>query len=295
MNQESVGLNSVRAWVLAARPKTLTAALIPVLVAVALAWADGVFQWKPALVCALFASLMQVAANLINDLFDYLKGTDRTDRLGPERACAQGWISVGAMRWGIALVVSLACMVGAILLFYGGWWLVGIGMACVVFAFLYTTLLSYCGLGDALVLVFFGLVPVAGTYYVQAGVFNWPVAWCALSCGLVVDTLLVVNNYRDRDTDRNAGKRTLIVLMGEPFGRYFYLLLGVLACAGAGALTCFGYRYMALPCLYLVVHVPTWRRLSRIRSGRALNQILGDTSRNMFIFAVLLAVALFLN
>ena len=287
--------NSVKAWILASRPKTLTAALIPVLVAAALAWADDCFQQIPFIVCIGFASLMQIAANFINDLFDFLKGADRTGRLGPERACMQGWISPQAMRIGIAITILLACGLGCVLLLYGGWWLIGIGVACVVFSFLYTTLLSYCGLGDALVLVFFGLVPVAGTYYVQAGSFGWPVAWCALACGLVVDTLLVVNNYRDRDADKISGKRTLIVLFGERFGRYFYLLLGGLACYCALALADFGYRYTALPCFYLILHVLTWRKMVRIRSGRALNGILGETSRNMFVFSLLLALALFLN
>ena len=132
---------------------------------------DGHFQWLPALICCLFAGLMQIAANFINDLFDYLKGTDREDRLGPERACAQGWISPRAMRNGIIVTVLFACLIGSALLFYAGWELIIVGRLCVLFAFLYTTgpyPLSYNGWGDVLVIVFFGFVPVGGTYYVQA-------------------------------------------------------------------------------------------------------------------------------
>ena len=113
---EEVKRNSLRAWILAARPKTLTGAITPVMIGSALAYMDGHFQWLPALICCLFAGLMQIAANFINDLFDYLKGTDREDRLGPERACAQGWISPRAMRNGIIVTVLFAavlCRMGA--------------------------------------------------------------------------------------------------------------------------------------------------------------------------------------
>ena len=118
---EEVKRNSLQAWILAARPKTLAGAITPVMIGCALAFADGKFNWIPALICCLFAGLMQVAANFINDLFDFLKGTDREDRLGPERACAQGWISAAAMKQGIFITVGLACLIGCTLLFYAGW------------------------------------------------------------------------------------------------------------------------------------------------------------------------------
>ena len=124
---EEVKRNSLQAWILAARPKTLAGAITPVMIGCALAFADGKFNWIPALICCLFAGLMQVAANFINDLFDFLKGTDREDRLGPERACAQGWISAAAMKQGIFITVGLACLIGCTLLFYAGWELILIG------------------------------------------------------------------------------------------------------------------------------------------------------------------------
>lgn len=290
---KEVPQNSVRAWVLAARPKTLSAALIPVFTASALAASHDRFVLIPALLCLLFAAIMQIAANFINDLFDYLRGTDGTDRLGPERACAQGWISPHAMRVGIAVVIPVACLCGLALLLYGGWWLIGIGVACVVFAFLYTTLLSYCGLGDLLVWVFFGLVPVVGTYYVQALDLCPEVWWLAAAGGLVTDTLLVLNNYRDRDTDRRAGKRTLIAVFGERFGSMLYILSGLAGCACAVALAAYGHTamlYILLP--YLVLHVTTWHTMVSIHSGRALNRVLGLTSRNMIAFALLVVIGL---
>lgn len=295
MKENVVKQNSLRAWFLAARPKTLSAALVPVVVAAALAWAEGHFRPVPVVLCLVFAALMQVAANFINDLLDFRKGTDREDRLGPERACAQGWVTPAAMRRAIAIVLVAACAAGCGLLFYGGWWLVLVGAACVVFAFLYTTLLSYCGLGDVLVWLFFGFVPVLGTYYVQAGALSPSAWWLAAACGLVIDTLLVVNNYRDRDTDRATGKRTLIVALGEPFGRWFYFAQGVMGyvCAALSALD--GHTWVALlPLFYVLPHFLTWRKMVQIRSGRALNRTLGFTSRNILLFGFLVAVSLLL-
>ena len=285
--------NSPKAWILAARPKTLSAALIPVVLASALAASQGKFSLTPAVLCVLFATFMQIAANFINDLFDFLKKTDRDDRLGPERACQQGWITPRAMRWGIAATLAVACACGLCLLPYGCWMLVGIGAACVVFAFLYTTLLSYCGFGDVLVWVFFGFVPVAGTYYVEAGSFCREVWLLSAACGLLIDTLLVLNNYRDREQDRLSGKRTLVVALGERFGSLFYLLQGVAAYVLVAFMSLEGNLWLAiLPMLYLLPHYLTWRKMTQIREGRALNRILGFTSRNMLTFALLTAMAL---
>lgn len=295
--------NSPRAWLLAARPKTLTGAIIPVLLGSALAFSDGQFKTAPALLCALFACGMQIAANFINDLFDYLKGSDREDRLGPKRACAEGWIAPGTMKTGIGVMLLLSCLAGLGVLFtvwgqlpHGGWELVALGVVCILFAFLYTTILSYHGWGDLLVLVFFGFVPVAGTYYVQAYNLNMDVAVLSLVSGLAIDTLLMVNNYRDREQDVISGKRTLVVRFGEAFGRNMYLGLGiaaVLLCLWfvyTGRLTPF--EFIWAPCVYLYLHALTWRKMVSIRSGKELNRILGETSRNMLFLGLLLAVAL---
>lgn len=296
---EEVKRNSLRAWILAARPKTLTGAITPVLIGTALAAADGQLQWLPALVCCLFASLMQMAANFINDLFDFLKGTDRDDRLGPERACAQGWISPKAMRMGIVATVILACLIGSILLLYAGLELIIVGAVCVLFAFLYTAgpyPLSYHGWGDVLVILFFGFVPVGGTYYVQALTWTSDVTIASLVCGLLIDTLLVVNNYRDRDADARSGKKTVVVRFGEKFGRYLYLILGVIASLLCLWFVCTGNLFAAfLPQLYLVPHFLTWKKMGQMHSGKKLNSILGETSRNMLLMGILLSLGLFLN
>lgn len=300
---KEIKLNSLRAWLLAARPKTLTAAVIPVLLGSALAFSNGEFKTTPALLCALFACGMQIAANFINDLFDYLKGSDRKDRLGPPRACAEGWITPGAMKLGIGIMLMVSCLAGLGLLFsvwgnlpHGGWELVVLGVVCVLFAFLYTTILSYRGWGDLLVLIFFGFVPVGGTYYVQAYSLNMDVVVLSLVSGLAIDTLLMVNNYRDREQDALSGKRTLVVRFGEAFGRNMYLALGiaaVLLClwfVHSGSLTLI--EFIWAPCVYFYLHALTWRKMVHIRSGKELNRILGETSRNMLFLGLLLAVAL---
>ena len=242
---------------------------------------------------------MQIAANFINDLFDFLKGTDREDRLGPERACAQGWISPQAMKTGIIITVALACLIGCTLLFFAGWELIIVGVLCVLFAFLYTTgpyPLSYNGWGDVLGIVFFGFVPVGGTYYVQALTWTPDVTIASLICGLLIDTLLVVNNYRDREADARSGKRTVIVRFGEKFGRYFYLMLGITASLLCLCFLREGHFYAAfLPQLYLIPHFLTWKRMVKIYSGKKLNSILGETSRNMLLMGILIAIGMLIN
>lgn len=288
-------------WILAARPKTLTGALIPVLVGTSLALRDGVFQLFPFLCCLLFACGMQIAANFINDYYDFQKGSDREDRLGPERACAQGWITPKAMLRGIIVTLLLSALCGCGLLLrwqsfpYNGLELIVVGACCILFAFLYTTYLSYLGFGDALVFICFGLIPVCGTYYVQGYQLTTDVFIASIACGLEIDSLLLVNNYRDREQDALSNKYTLIVRFGEPFGRYAYLIIGL--CAALLMLT-FNpdhklYIYLAA-FFYAYTHFRTWKKMCTIHSGKALNSILGETSRNMMLYGLLLA-AIILN
>lgn len=297
---EEVKRNSPRAWLLAARPKTLTGAITPVMIGSALAYADAAFQWLPAVICLLFAGLMQVAANFINDLYDFKKGTDREDRLGPERTCAQGWITPQAMKWGVIVTVIAACLIGSTLLWVAGWELILVGVLCVLFAFLYTTgpyPLSYHGWGDVLVILFFGFVPVGGSYFVQTLAWTSEVTVASLICGVLVDTLLVVNNYRDREADARSGKRTVVVRFGEAFGSYLYLFLGVTAALLCGWFAWNGSLLVALlpPLVYLPLHLLTWQKMVKIRSGKKLNSILGETSRNMLLLGIMLSLSLIIS
>ena len=202
MNETTnIKTDSLKAWLLAARPKTLSGAAVPVMIGLALAWVDAqeymseAFSWTAAVLCLLFSFLMQIDANFINDFFDFANGTDDAEtRLGPRRACAQGWVKLDSMKRAIALTTCMACLVGLPLVWYGGLEMVLIGVVCVIFCFLYTTHLSYMGLGDVLVLVFFGVVPVCISYYIQLHTCTWQVFLASLACGLVIDGLLIVNN-----------------------------------------------------------------------------------------------------
>ena len=297
--EEEVRLNSPRAWLLAARPKTLSGAAVPVMVALSMAWCDlsGMgFKVLPAILCLLFAFIMQIDANLVNDYFDYRKGTDDEQRLGPKRACAQGWVTLSAMRKAIALTTAAACAVGIPLVLYGGWWMVAIGVLCVVFCFLYTTHLSYLGLGDVLVLLFFGIVPVGATYFLQTGRMTLEVFTASVACGLVIDTLLVVNNYRDRDNDRRTGKNTLVVRIGARATERLFPALGITACLLGLVYWAYGHFWACLlPVVYLSLHLVTSERMKTIGKGFGLNKILGENARNMFIYGILLSIGFLLG
>lgn len=299
MEEKVISLNSSKAWLLAARPKTLAGAAVPVMIGLSLAFRDagsGVFGIIPALLCVLFAFIMQIDANFINDYFDYLNGNDDDTRLGPRRACAQGWIKAGAMKRAIAFTTLTACLVGLPLIVYGGVEMVIIGVLCVIFCFLYTTKLSYLGLGDVLVLVFFGIIPVCTTYYLQTNAVTVEVFLASVACGFVIDTLLLVNNYRDIDNDTRSGKKTLVVRVGAKTGRVFYLLSGGVAVLMGLVFVVEG-RVCAfvLPFVYLGFHYAAYRKMVRINKGKALNGVLGDTARNMFIYGLLLSVGVLLN
>lgn len=328
---ETVSQGSLKAWLLAARPKTLTGAATPILISMAMAYADlhkvgeGIqaavdaslvvgdvssacvgaslacgevrqFSFIVAALCLLFAFTMQIDANFINDYFDFVKGIDdKETRLGPKRACAQGWITPRQMLVAIVLTTFLACCTGLPLIFFGGMEMILVGLLCVVFCFLYTTSMSYMGLGDILVLVFFGIVPVCVPYFLQTGTLTWQTAVASLACGLAIDALLIVNNYRDRDTDRMAGKRTIVVMIGSRAAERLYLGVGLTAYLIGMVLAFGGFLWAALlPLVYLWLHINTFRKLVRINHGSALNVCLGETARNIFIYGLTLSLALLL-
>lgn len=296
--ENKIRTNSARAWLLAARPKTLTGAAVPVMIAVGMAFKVSVSVdisfWLPALLCFLFAFCMQIDANFINDYYDFLKGNDGEDRLGPKRACAQGWITLPAMKWGILWTTGLSGLIGLPLIIYGGWNMIWIGLACVLFCFLYTVSFSRKGLGDILVLVFFGIVPVCATYYILCKACPWEVVLLSLACGIVIDTLLVLNNYRDREQDKRYGKVTLLVRLSPKNGQLLYLSLGIAgALVAASTLLCMKQSGGILLLVYIVVHLKTCLHMKQIGSGRELNKILGETARNILLFGILIAISQF--
>ena len=299
----NIETDSAKAWLLAARPKTLSGAAVPVMIGVSLAYVDaaqyvdGAFSWVAAVLCLLFAFIMQVDANFINDFFDFTNGADDSEtRLGPRRACAQGWVKLDSMKRAIALTTCLACLVGLPLVWYGGLEMILIGLLCLVFCFLYTTHMSYLGLGDVLVLVFFGVVPVCISYYIQLHTCTWQVFIASVACGLVIDGLLIVNNFRDRDNDRAVGKNTLVVRIGDKASLALYFGVGVVACLMGLVFWLNGHVLaFVLPLLYLVLHVFTYLKIKRIHQGKALNHCLGETARNIFVYGLTVAAGLLLG
>ena len=300
-----VKTNSVKAWLLATRPKTLSAAAVPVMIGTAFAWRNTSeqFNWIPAILCLLFAWIMQIDSNLVNDYFDFKKGNDDETRLGPKRACSEGWITSDAMVWGILITTLLGCMTGIPLILYGGLEMVMVGIACVVFCFLYTTLFSYHGLGDILVLLFFGIIPVCCTYYVcmplHQQIPTGEVIASSIACGLAIDALLIVNNYRDIDNDRSNGKITLAVRLGESKTRRLYESIGYIA-AGIMIILVFFDLYQidklipmyALYLIYIILHRQSYKEMKRINKGAKLNQVLGLTARNILVFGLLSVTAI---
>lgn len=288
--------NSFRAWMLAARPHTLPASAGPVVVATALAASAGSFRWIPALICLVFALIAQVISNFANDYFDNRKGVDNEDRLGPKRAVSEGWIEPRTMLYATLGLLFFDALLGLTLICFGGWELIIVGFFIGLFALAYSGgpyPLSSNGWGDLCVILFFGLVPVGFTYYVQTLSWTTATTLCGIASGLVVTNILVSNNYRDRETDKRAGKRTTIVLFGEKFGRYFYLFNGIAAVLCCQYFWSTDTHFAALfPLFFLPVHLLTWRKMVRIYEGRALIGVLQETSRNVVLFSILLACGL---
>ena len=220
-------------WILAARPKTLPAAACPVVVGSTLAYMDGAFAPLPATICCVFAFLIQIGTNFANDYFDFKKGADTKDRKGPARAVASGWITPEAMLRATGVALFLAFLAGLTLIPFGGWQLLLIGLISIACAILYTGgpfPFAYKGLGDVFVVIFFGLIAVGFTYYVQVGVFSLPVWFMGLSLGLVINNLLVINNVRDIEEDRGSLKMTLPARFGKKFGIVQYQMGMTIAC-----------------------------------------------------------------
>lgn len=289
----------IRPWIIAARPKTLPAALSGVVVGTALAAAADSFQLLPALAAALCALLLQIGSNYANDYFDYVKGTDTAERVGPTRVTAGGLVDLRAMRIAMITVFGAAALVGLYLIAIGGWPLLLAGAAALVAAVAYTGgpfPFGYYGAGDLAVFLFFGLVAVCGTYYVQALALTWTVVAAALPVGALTTCILVVNNLRDIETDRRAGKRTLAVMLGPRRTRIEYIVLLIVAyLTPVGlALSRTVEPWVVLP----LATIPLARRLvQELRApetAHALNYTLAGTARLSLIFSLLFAIGLLL-
>jgi 1,4-dihydroxy-2-naphthoate polyprenyltransferase len=287
---------TARAWVLAARPATLTAAVVPVAVGTACALAVGGAHVGAALAALLGAMGIQVGTNFANDVFDYEKGADTHERLGPTRAVVSGILSPRAVRGGMVVAFGFATLCGVYLTWMAGWVVVAIGVASILSGIAYTGgpyPLGYHGLGDVFVMAFFGFVAVAGTAFVQVGAVP-PVAWwAAVPVGGIATSILVVNNLRDRHTDARAGKRTLAVRLGRRGAVAEYaLLLGASYVTPVLMATVGGARWpVLLPLLSLPWAVALVRRVATT-DGAALNPLLGATARLLVLFGLPFSVGI---
>ena len=278
-------------WVLAARPRTLPASVAPVLVGTAMAFGDGALHGPAALAALVCAVLIQVATNLANDLCDFEKGADTEARLGPMRVTQAGLVSPETMRRAIVAVIAFTFLCGLYLVVRGGWPILVIGVASVAAGLLYTggpRPLGYLGLGDGLVLVFFGPVAVAGTYYVQALSVDPTVIVAGLGPGLISVAMLAVNNLRDIEEDRRAGKKTLAVRFGPGFARAEYIGAVVAACLLPLLLHLASGRHpwSVAACLTVVAALPAFRRLLACE-GASLNPVLARTAGLLLVYGAL--------
>jgi 1,4-dihydroxy-2-naphthoate octaprenyltransferase len=284
------------AWWLAIRPATLTASAAPVLVGTAAAFADHGFAAGPALAALIGASLLQVGANFANDVFDFERGADNADRLGPQRATQQGWISPAQMKRAMWTAFAGALVTGIYLTAVAGWPVMALGLLSIAAAYLYTggpKPYGYLGLGDLSVFLFFGFGAVTGTYFVQAHGVSPLVLWASVPIGALATAILVVNNLRDIETDARAGKLTLAVRLGERATRNYYQLLLAMAYAVPPILLIRGLAdaWAMLPWLSLPLALRLARRMRHER-GLALNGCLVQTARLEVVFGLLLAVGL---
>ena len=290
-----IGKDSLAAWMLAMRLYSIPLSVMPVIAATALAYKLDSFNLIPALLCIVFATLMHIVVNLSNDYYDFKKGADAPDRDGFARLVSGGLLDAGKVLRVTAGICTLACAIGMLLVFYGGWWLIPVGLLCVVGAYGYTAgpyPLAYHALGDVTVFIFFGLIVSLFSFYVQALEFHYAAWILGILFGLTVVNILTVNNIRDVEEDRKVNKITTVVLFGTKFGKYFYLINGLVA-----SLLCLVYLrerwYFAaiLPQIFLILHLRTWRRLS-ILTGSDLDGVLKETVRNVALLGGLVTVGL---
>ncbi len=284
-------------WAAAFRVPTLAASVAPVLVGSALAWHDGRFRAGPALAALLGALCIQTGTNLANDLYDYRKGADTRERLGPPRVLQRGWLEPSTVRRAMIAAFALATTAGVYLAAAAGWPVVAIGLLSIASGVWYTAgpwALAYHALGDLFVFLFFGLVAVTGTYFVEARAVTAGSAMAAIPVGALATAILVVNNVRDIETDRAARKRTLAVVLGRGGTRVWYgaLLLAAYATPVALALTRHASAWALLPLVTAPLAVSVVSAVWTREDGPALNGALRGTARLHALYGLLFAVGL---
>ena len=291
--------NPSRIWLSAMRPRTLPAAVAPVVAGSALAWRAGAFNPAASALCLAFALLVQIGANFANDYYDFVHGADTRERVGPVRAVASGLVPPSTMKWAMRLVFGLAFATGLALISWGGWWLVAIGAACIASAIAYTGgpyPLGYHGLGDVFVFVFFGLVAVGATFYVQAGRITGASVLVGAAIGALTTNILLVNNYRDAATDAFAGKRTVVVRFGPRYARGQFAAAHAIAAATPLLLSAVGLLRIEIALGVAAVAAVSasilGRRLRKASTAAECIGLLGQSSGYLTAYALLLSAAI---
>ena len=283
-------------WLIAIRIKTLPAAISPVLLGTALAFHDGDSNPFTFLMTLLAAVLIQIGANFANDVYDFEKGSDREDRLGPQRATQSGLISPTDMKKAMWKIFALAIVVGFYLVYVGGWPIVIIGLASIAAGIAYTGgpyPLGYHGWGDAFVFIFFGLIAVPGTYYLQTGFITNNSLWLGVALGMLSTAILVVNNIRDMGTDIVTGKKTLAVRLGKSFSQIEFSILVIFPFIIPLCMWWNTKDNMSLLITLFALPIAVHLIIQLIsKSGKELNNVLAGTARFLFIFTVLLSAGL---
>ncbi len=291
--------SSIQIWLLACRPKTLAAGAAPVIVGAALAAKAGHFSLPTAMIILITALLIQIGTNLANDYFDFAKGADNEERIGPLRVTQAGLVSPGRMKGAMQMVLLAAGLLGLYLVWHGGWPILIIGILSLSFAVLYTggpAPLGYLGLGDVFVFVFFGPVAVCGTYYLLASAFEWQVFFAGCAIGLLSTAILVVNNLRDIETDAKCGKKTLAVRFGAHVARLEYglLLLSAMLLPVFMFLMGFSNAGALLPCLFILPAIPVLKTIFCEKDKRKLNTALAQTARLLTVYSLLFCIGCFI-
>ena len=297
--KEQRELNNFQIWWLAIRPRTLPAAASGVVMGSALAWADHSFQILPALAALFVALLLQIGSNVANDVYDFERGADTAERQGPLRVTQARLLTPSQVKRGMWIIFFLAAVFGLYLAYLRGWEVIIVGVAAIISAIAYTGgpfPLGYYGLGDLFVFIFFGLVAVTGTYFVQVGSISTAAWWMAVPVGLMITAILVVNNLRDLENDKKAGKHTLAVRLGAQGTRTEYLF-------------CMAAAYLLLPMLVFLKIIPAFSMLAwvsiplalkvlrvvRTQQGQALNVALAGTGQTAFVYSILFWVGILLS
>lgn len=278
----------IKNWISASRPRTLPTSVAPVILATTYAWQAEKVNWKVFVICMLFALAAQIASNFANDYFDFKHGSDKPNRVGPRRAVASGDIKPQTMLRATIITLAIAAVLGCMLIPIGSWPLVVVGAIIILFALAYSAgpyPLSYHGLGEVTVFIFFGIVPVTATYWLQTSEVSVSVVIGAAVMGLLSSNILLVNNYRDYETDKIDGKRTSVVILGRKFAIVTYLVNGILATL----MLCASYIGVVFALLFLFLHIKTWMGLKK-SEGTALNAYIGLTARNQLLFTIIYVI-----